>query len=221
MQIFLQYCYSAILNIELHCSKYCEKIIIFYLSLSPLFCLSSLTLSPLSLISHPCLSSLSLHRRTQQPQPSTISCHPQPRTISRSSLVSVSHPCLFIVEPSTRNPAPYHAIRNSHPQPNTIEHSPRIRDPRPTIHNWSNGRARHGANEVLGFIEAKFWNLGFFVCGFCWLIRFWLIYEVFGVWVDGLLLDYFTISLKMKAPVEVTDRRELKMRERRETGEKI
>ena len=27
---FLQYCYSAILNIELHYSKYCKKIIIFY-----------------------------------------------------------------------------------------------------------------------------------------------------------------------------------------------
>ena len=51
MQIFLQYCYSAILNIELHCSKYCKKIIIFNLTLSPIFCLSSLTLSPLSLTS--------------------------------------------------------------------------------------------------------------------------------------------------------------------------
>ena len=30
MQIFLQYCYSAILCLELHCSKYCKKIIIFY-----------------------------------------------------------------------------------------------------------------------------------------------------------------------------------------------
>ena len=29
-KVFLQYCYNAILNIELHCSKYCKKIIIFY-----------------------------------------------------------------------------------------------------------------------------------------------------------------------------------------------
>ena len=33
-------------------------------------------------------------------------------------------------------------------------------------------------------------NLGIFVCGFCWLMCFWLIYEVLGVWVDGLLLDF-------------------------------
>ena len=52
-------------------------------------------------------------------------------------------------------------------------------------------------------------------------MRFWLIYEVLGVWVDGLLLDYFITSPEMKAPTEVTDRRELKMRERREMGEKI
>ena len=29
-------------------------------------------------------------------------------------------------------------------------------------------------------------------------MRFWLIYEVLGVWVDGLLLDYFTTSPEMK-----------------------
>ena len=100
---FLQYCYSAILNIELHCSKYCKKYIyIFNLTLSPLFCLSSLTLSPLSLISHPCLSSLSLHRRTQQPQPSTISRHPQQPPATQHHITLISHPCLFIAEPSTR-----------------------------------------------------------------------------------------------------------------------
>ena len=151
---FLQYCYSAILNIELHCSKYCKKIIIFYL-----------TLSPLSLISRPCLSSLSLHRRTQHPQPSTISCHPQQPPTSQhhraDPLIPVS---------SSPNPTPYHTIRNSHPQPSTTEHNPRICDLRPTIqHGETNTaihdprsttgamrvRARHGANEVLGFIEAK------------------------------------------------------------------
>ena len=31
--------------------------------------------------------------------------------------------------------------------------------------------------------------------------------------------DYFTTSLEMKAPVEVADGRELKIRERREMGE--
>ena len=33
--------------------------------------------------------------------------------------------------------------------------------------------------------------------------------------------DYFTTALEMKALVEVVDRRELKIRERREMGEKI
>ena len=32
--------------------------------------------------------------------------------------------------------------------------------------------------------------------------------------------DYFTTSLEMKAPTEVVDRRELKIRERREMGKK-
>ena len=77
--------------------------------------------------------------------------------------------------------------------------------------------------------------LDFFVFGFCWLMRFWLIYEVLGVWVDGLLLDFVWMisgflesiqwpfswtSPKMKASAEVADRRELKIRERREMGEK-
>ena len=99
---FLQYCYSAILNIELHYSKYCKKIIIFYL-----------TLSPLSLISRLYLS---------------------------------------IAEPSTCNPAPYHAIEHGETNTATPYHDfashgsqpsstakpiSRIRDLRPTIHNWS------------------------------------------------------------------------------------
>ena len=65
-------------------------------------------------------------------------------------------------------------------------------------------------------------NLGFFVCKFCWLMRFWLIYEVLGVWVDRLLFDFvwmisefleliqwsFSWTLpKMKAPAEVVDGR--------------
>ena len=32
LQIFLQYCYSTILNIELYCSQYCKNKIIFYSS---------------------------------------------------------------------------------------------------------------------------------------------------------------------------------------------
>ena len=159
----------------MHCNKYCKKIIIFYLTLSPLFCLSSLTLSPLSLISCPCLS---------------------------------------IAKPSSRNPAPQSTAQEF------AIHEFVIHNPRSTTRAMR-VRAHHGANEVLGFIEAELWNLGFFVCGFCWLMRFWLIYEVLGVWFDGLLLDYFTTSSEMKAPTEVTDRRELKMRERREMGEKI
>ena len=88
--------------------------------------------------------------------------------------------------------------------------------------------------EIKALVEVVDRNLGFFVCGFCWLMRFWLIYEVFGVWVDGLLLDFvwmisgflesiqwpfFWTSPKMKASAEVADRRELKIRERREMGE--
>ena len=44
----------------------------------------------------------------------------------------------------------------------------------------------------LGYLWSRIllWNLGFFVCGFYWLMRFSLIYEVLGVWVDGLLLDF-------------------------------
>ena len=74
----------------MHYSKYCKKIIIFYLTLSPLFCLSSLTLSPLSLISHLCL-----YHWTQQPQPSTTEhsrrirdpriCDPRPTIHNQSN----------------------------------------------------------------------------------------------------------------------------------------
>ena len=106
------------------------------------------------------------------------------------------------------------------PTRRSTTHEFAIHDPRSTI-GAVRVRARHGANEVLGFIEAELWNLGFFVCGSCWLMRFWLIYEVLGVWVDGLLLDYFTTSLEMKAPTEVIDRRKLIMRGWREMGEKI
>ena len=154
--------------------------------------------------------------------------------VSHLSSLSLISDSLSSVSPSP-NPTPYHAIRNSHPQPSTTEHNPRIRDPQPMIqHSKTNTakptrqstthefaihdplsttravwvQAHHGANEVLGFIEAELWNLGFFVCGFCWLMHFWLIYEVLGVWVDGLLLDYFTTSPEMKAPAEVTNGRE-------------
>ena len=109
--------------LELHCSKYCKKIIIFYL-----------TLSPLSLISHLCLSNLSPNLISVSPiyiaEPSTCNLapyhairnsHPQPSTTEHNH---------SIAEPSTRNPTPYHAIRNSHPQPSTTEHSHSIAEPR-------------------------------------------------------------------------------------------
>ena len=204
MQIFLQYCYSALLNIELHCRKYCKKIIIFYLTLSPLslisrLCLSSLTLSPLSLISHLCLSIT---------EPSTISRHPQQPPVTQHHRAQPTNSRSMTHDPTRQN-------QHGDPRPTFAIHDPQSTTRAMRI------RACHGANEVLGFIEAELWNLWFFVCGFCWLMRFWLIYEVLGVWVDGLLLDYFTTSLEMKAPAEVTNRRELKMRERREMGEKI
>ena len=257
MQIFLQYCYSAILCLELHCSKYCKKVIIFYLTLSSLSLISRLWLS-LSSVSHLSYlslisvspSSLNLAAATQRhiTPSATATRNPAPyhAHLSSLSLIPVS---------SSLNPAPttqHHttpsatATRNPTPQSTAqkfvthefVIHDPRfntakptqqnqhgetnttIHDPRSTIgamRVW----AHYGTNEVLGFIEAELWNLGFFVCGFCWLMCFWLIYEVLGVWVDGLLLDYFTTSLEMKAPAEVTNRRELKMRERREMGEKI
>ena len=90
--------------------------------------------------------------------------------------------------------------------------------------------------EMKALVEVADRNLGFFVCGFCWLMRFWLIYEILGVWVDGFMLDFVWMiygflepiqwsfswtSSEMKAPAEVADRRELKIRERREMGEKI
>ena len=137
---FLQYCYSAILNIELHYSKYCKKNIYIYF----------IWLSLLCSVSHLWLSLLYL-----------------------SSLVSVS-----IAEPSSCNLAPQSTAQEF------ATHEFAIHDPWSTtgaVRVW----ARHGANEVLGFIEAELWNLGFFVCGFCWLMHFWLIYEVLGVWVDG------------------------------------
>ena len=89
--------------------------------------------------------------------------------------------------------------------------------------------------EMKALTEVADRNFGFFVCGFCWLMRFWLIYEILGVWVDGFMLDFVWMiygflepiqwsfswtSPKMKVPAEVADRRELKIRKRRETGEK-
>ena len=190
---------------------------------------------------HLCLSSLSLHRWTQKPTPRRNShlapYHTNPKTeIATRNLApqSTTNPAPYhaIEHGETNTPTPYHefAIHGSQPssmakptesQPSsTVKPISRIRYPRP-ITKAMQVRARHGANEVLSFIEAELWNLGFFVCGFCWLMRFWLIYLVLGVWVDGLLLDYFTTMPEMKAPAEVTDGRELKMRERREMWEKI
>ena len=102
------------------------------------------------------------------------------------------------LQPSTANdPRPQSIANDPRPQSTAIDnpapqrtttcnpyHEFVIHNPRSTTEAMR-VRARHGANEVLGFIEVEFWNLGFFVCGFCWLMRFWLIYEVLGVWVDG------------------------------------
>ena len=244
MQIFWQYCYSAILNIEFHCSKYCKKIIIFNLTLSPLFCLSSLTFSPLSVISRPCLSSLTLSPLSLisvSPSPNaaaatqhhitpsvTATCNPTPYHAHLSSLFLIPVSSLPNPTTTTQHHITPSAIAICNPTPQSTAHEFAIHDPRfntakPTWRNqhghdetntaihdpwstthefaihdpWSTTgavrvQARHGTNEVLGFIEAELWNLGFFVCEFCWLMHFWLIYEVFGVWVNGLLLDYFT-----------------------------
>ena len=77
------------------------------------------------------------------------------------------------------------------------------------------------SSEMKASTEVADRNLGFFVCKFCWLMRFWLIYEVLGVWVDRLLFDFvwmisefleliqwsFSWTLpKMKASAEVADR---------------
>ena len=252
MQIFLQYCYSAILNIELYCSKYCKKIIIFYLTLSPLS-LSLISISP-SLNPKPTL------RRNSHPAP--YEANPKTETATRNPAPQ-----------STTNPAPYHAIEhgetNTAPpyhefaihgsQPsstakptrrrhitnsqsmdhnhgarwNPPDHNHRaqwnpyhefaIHDPRSTT-RAVRVRVRHGTNEVLGLIEAELWNLGFFVCGFCWLMRFWLIYEVLGVWVYGLLVDHFTTLSEMKASAEESwkwDGRGWKVRETREMERKV
>ena len=149
MQIFWQYCYSAILNIELHCSKYCKKIIIFYLSLS------------LSSVSH--LSSLSL----QSPSPNLISVSPisiaEPSTISRhpQQPPATQHHRAQPLHRRTQNPQPSTISCHPHGETNTAIHNPRstthefaIHDPRSTI-GAVRVRVRHGVNEVLGFIETK------------------------------------------------------------------
>ena len=68
-------------------------------------------------------------------------------------------------------------------------------------------------------VEVADRNLGFFVCGFCWLMRFWLIYEVLGVWVDGYCRTISPPRRKWRIRWKL-QREELKMRERREMGEK-
>ena len=77
------------------------------------------------------------------------------------------------------------------------------------------------SSEMKALVEVADRNLGFFVYGFCWLMRFWLNYEVLSVWVDRLLLDFFWMisgflepiqwsfswtSPEMKVPTEVADR---------------
>ena len=111
MQIFLQYCYSAILNIELHYSKYCKKIIIFYL-----------TLSPLSLISRLYLSIA---------EPST--CNPAPYHAIRNSHRNPA-------PQSTTNLAPYHAIKHDETNtaihdPRSMIHNPRSTNLQSTTHD--------------------------------------------------------------------------------------
>ena len=112
---FLQYCYSAILNIELHYSKYCKKIIIFYL-----------TLSPLSLISRLYLSIAE-----------SSTCNPAAYHAIRNSHRNLA-------PQSTTNLAPYHAIKHDEtntaihdPRSMIHNHDPRICNPQPTIHNRS------------------------------------------------------------------------------------
>ena len=152
---------SAILNIELHCSKYCKKIIIFYL-----------TLSPLSLISHPCLSSLSLHRRTQHPQPSTISCHPQQPLASQHHradptqhhITLISHLCLSSL--SLHRQTQHHitpsatATRNPAPQSTTHEfaiYDPRSNTAKPTRQSTTHDPQPEQCEYELVMERMKFW----------------------------------------------------------------
>ena len=73
LQIFLQYCYSTILNIELYCSQYCKKKKLYFTPpISPEISLSSLLFFPVLfslflLCSPSTLSSLKLHRRNFSP----------------------------------------------------------------------------------------------------------------------------------------------------------
>ena len=188
MQIFLQYCYSAILCLELHCSKYCKKIITFYLTLSPLSLISRLCLSivePKNHITAKHLSSLSLHHRTQHLQPRTISRHPQQPPVTQHHRAQPTNSRSMTHDPTRQN-------QHGDPRPTFAIHDPQSTTRAMRV------RARQGANEVLGFIEAELWNLWFFVCGFCWLSS--------SCCLCVLLID--------------TEGRELKMRERREMVEK-
>ena len=74
---------------------------------------------------------------------------------------------------------------------------------------------RFFGSRLAGFIEAKLWNIGFFVCGFCWLMRFCLIYEVlfvgflgpnwqrvcvFCLWVFWVQIGEFVLLLDFVSP---------------------
>ena len=125
MQIFLQYCYSAILNIELHCNKYCKKIIIFYLlSLLcsvpylwlSLLCLSSLV--PVSHLSH-------LPRRTQQLRPTNSCKLVTHESSSRNPWPTIQHGKTNLAKPTRR------ARRNQHGDPRPTNSQSTTHDPQP------------------------------------------------------------------------------------------
>ena len=166
MQIFLQYCYSAILCLELHCSKYCKKVIIFYLTLSSLSLISRLWLS-LSSVSH--LSSLSLISVSPSPNPAPATQH----HITPSAT-------------ATRNPAPQrtaHEFAIYDPRSNTAKPTWRstthVCDPRPTIHNQSNASTSSSRSE---------WSFGFY-----WsrVVKF-MIFCLWVLLIDAFLVDLWS-----------------------------
>ena len=121
---FLQYCYSAILNIELHYSKYCKKIIIFHLTLSPLSLISRLYLS----IAEPSTCNPAPYHaiRNSHPQPSTTE-HNQPSTISRHQARRNQHgdprPTIHDPQPTIHNPRSTNLQSTTHdPQPEQCEY---------------------------------------------------------------------------------------------------
>ena len=129
MQIFLQYCYSVILNIELHYCKYCKKIIIFYLALSPLSLISvSPSLNPKTIsqrnISYLCLSITEPKNHITAKQlapyhdclssPSLSLIFVSPSSNPKTNTTTKQPPSTISRQPKNQN---------SHSQPSTTEHS--------------------------------------------------------------------------------------------------